>query len=255
LASTPLAQRRQAQPDHVEPVKQVFPEQALAHPLLHVLVGGRDDPHVGPDRLVAADPVEVVVGQHPQQAGLEFGRHVADLVEEQGAALGLLETAPAHGLGAGESPALVAEEFGLEQVAGDRRGVDGDEGRIPPRAVPMQRPGHQLLAGAGLAVDEHRGVGLGQAADGAEDLLHRRRLPEDLRHRAELLDGAALVGALLDGAPHQLDSLVHVEGLGQVFEGSALEGRHRTVEIGVGGHDDDRDVRKARLDLGEQRQP
>ena len=43
---------------------------------------------------MAADAVELAVGEHAQQARLQVGRHVADLVEEQRAALGLLE-APA----------------------------------------------------------------------------------------------------------------------------------------------------------------
>jgi hypothetical protein len=92
----PLAQRRQAQADHVEAVEQVFAEQALLDPAFQVLVGGGDHPHIGLDRLVAADAVEVAVGQHAQQARLQFGRHVADFVEEQRAALGLLEAAAAH---------------------------------------------------------------------------------------------------------------------------------------------------------------
>ena len=44
-------------------------------------------------RLVAADAVELAVGEHAQQARLQVGRHVADLVEEQRAAVGLLEAA------------------------------------------------------------------------------------------------------------------------------------------------------------------
>jgi hypothetical protein len=42
---------------------------------------------------VAADAVELAVRQHAQQARLQVERHVADLVEEQGAAVGLLEAA------------------------------------------------------------------------------------------------------------------------------------------------------------------
>ena len=78
-------------------MEQVFAEQALLDALVQVLVGGGDDAHVGLDRLVAADAVEVAVRQHAQQARLQFGGHVADLVEEQRAAFGLLEAAVARG--------------------------------------------------------------------------------------------------------------------------------------------------------------
>ena len=92
----PLAQARQPQADHVEPVVEVLAEGALAHARLEVLVRGGDHAHVGLQRLVAADAVEVAVGEHAQQARLQVGRHVADLVEEERAALGLLEPAAAH---------------------------------------------------------------------------------------------------------------------------------------------------------------
>jgi hypothetical protein len=82
----------------------------------------------------------------------------------------------------------MTEELGFEQVTGNRRRVDGDEGRVLARTVAMQGTGHKLFAGAGFTVDEHRGMGLGQAPDGAEDLLHGRRLTQNLGHRAELFD-------------------------------------------------------------------
>jgi hypothetical protein len=102
-------------------------------------VGGGDHAHVGADRLLAADAVEVAVGEHAKQPRLQLGRHVADLVEEQRAAVGLLEAAAALGGSPGEGAALVAEELGFEQVARDGRGVDGDEGRVAAWAVAMQR--------------------------------------------------------------------------------------------------------------------
>jgi hypothetical protein len=113
-------------------VEQVLAEHAIAHPLLQVLVGGGDDPHIGLERLVAAHAVELAVRQHAQQARLQVERHVADFVQEQRAAIGLLEAAAAHGLRAGEGAALVAEQFGLQQVLGNGRGVDGDEGPLLP---------------------------------------------------------------------------------------------------------------------------
>ncbi len=94
----PLAQARQTDADDVQAVEQVLAEQAVLDPRFQVLVRRRDDADVGLDRRMAADPVEVAIGQHAQQAGLQFGRHVADFVEEQRAALGLLEAAAPLGL-------------------------------------------------------------------------------------------------------------------------------------------------------------
>ena len=58
--------------------------------------------------------------------------------------------------------------------------------------------------------------------------------------------------AFFHRAADQFHRLGHVEGLGQVFEGAALERRHRAVEVGVGGHDDHRQARQPRLDLVQQ---
>ena len=54
-------------------------------------------------------------------------RDVADLVEEQGAAMGELDLALGGLDRAGEGALLVAEQFGLEQILGDRGAVDRDE--------------------------------------------------------------------------------------------------------------------------------
>ena len=65
----------------------------------------------------AADAPEGLLLEEAEQLGLERGRHLADLVEEDRAAVGLLEEAPLLLLGVGEGAALVAEELALEQRA------------------------------------------------------------------------------------------------------------------------------------------
>ena len=142
-------------------MEQILPERPAANPRFEVLVRRRDDPHVDLNRHVAADPIELAVGEHPEQARLELGRHVSDLVEEQRAAVGLLETAEAAGLGTGEGPAFVTEQLRLQQLAGNRRGIECDERPRRPRAVPVKRTRDQFLAGARLAGDQHREVGSG----------------------------------------------------------------------------------------------
>ena len=71
----------------------------------------------------------------------------------------------------------------------------------------MNRPRDQLLAGAGLAEEQHRGIGVGHQLDRPEHLLHRRRAAEDLAEvqvgveRLAQVDVLALelVGALAVG--------------------------------------------------------
>ncbi|KEH14066.1 hypothetical protein GY15_07625 [Delftia sp. 670] len=172
-----LAQRGQAQADDVEAVEQILAEGAVAHALLQVLVGGGDDAHMCLDGLVAAHAVEMPVRQHTQQARLQVERHVADFIEKERAALGLLEAAAPLGLCAREGAALVAEQLGLQQVLGDGGGVDGHEGAARHGRVLVQRARHQFLARARLARDQHRDLALAEPADGAKDVLHGSAWP------------------------------------------------------------------------------
>ena len=133
-------------------------------------MGGRDQPDVGPDRLVAADPLERLLLQQPQDLGLGRRRHVADLVEEQRAAVALLELADPPAVGAGEGALLVAEQLALQQVLGDGGAVDGQERRLGPQAVLVDGAGDQLLAGAALAGDQDGDVLGRDAADRLVDL-------------------------------------------------------------------------------------
>ena len=84
-------------------------------------------------RLGAADPLELALLQHAQQLGLERRRDLADLVEEQRAAVGQLEAALAGVDGAGEGALLVAEQLGLQQRLRQRRAVDLDERPVRAR--------------------------------------------------------------------------------------------------------------------------
>jgi hypothetical protein len=89
--------------------------------------------------------------QDAQQAGLRLHRHVADLVKEERATFGLLETAGGAVLRAGEGALLVPEQFRFDQVARDRSHVDRNEGAAAAAAILVQRARYQFLAGARFA--------------------------------------------------------------------------------------------------------
>ena len=87
----------------------------------------------------AAHPPQPPRLEHAQQLGLQIERQLADLVEEQRAARGLLEPAGAPRRRAGEGAALVPEELALGQLARERAAVR------PPRTG---RPGWARARGA-----------------------------------------------------------------------------------------------------------
>ena len=92
-----LAVAERGHPDgkDAEAVVEVFAECLVADGLEQVAVGGRQHAHVGLDRGGPADAVELALLEDAQQLGLRLRRQLADLVEEEGAALGQLEAADA----------------------------------------------------------------------------------------------------------------------------------------------------------------
>ena len=123
----PLAQRRHVNPNHVEPEAQVGPEPPGRDLLFEAAVGRGDDPHVDAARQVLADAPHLAVLQHAQQLGLRARRQLPDFVEEQRAAIRLLEQPGPLGRRAGERAARVAEQLRLDQLVGQRRAVDRAE--------------------------------------------------------------------------------------------------------------------------------
>ena len=135
-------------------------------------------------------------------------RHVADLVEEQRAAIGLAHQAGRAALArAGEGAIAVAKQFSLNQALGQRRAIDRDKGAAAP-AGRMGVARQLLFASAGLAADEDWHVALrrrfgvaNDARDGGIDGNKRRGRALALRWRR-----------FGDGAQHRRDMRVFDHG-------------------------------------------
>src|SRR5690606_36442585 len=121
---------------------------------------------------------------------------LADLVEEQGARVRLLEASLAVLVRAGEGAALVAEQFGLDQVLGDRRAVHRDE--RPPRAPRVRGDvlRQELLAGARFTQYEDVGLALRGQRRGLQQFPERGVVPFGENRQAGLLQAAAQVEVL-----------------------------------------------------------
>ena len=240
--------------DDVEAVVQVLAEAAGLHLGAQVLVRGADDAHV--DRRLGhrADRPHRALLDHAQQLALHRQRQVADLVEEQRAALRGLEEALAVLVGAGEGALAVAEELGLQQVSREwrrssprrrarLRAATARGWRAPP--VPCRCPTRRAPAPAPccappcstsartccMAFDAptrrcSAGGGAGCRRRGAA----RRARPAPARA------GAGGVRAQRRG--HHGAELPQVDRLGQVVEGAGLERLDRVLGRAVGGDDD-----------------
>ena len=197
--------------------------------------------------LLAADARHQAVLEHPQQLHLHGERHVRDFVEEQGAAVGLLEDASSGSHRTGEGASLVAEELGFKQGLRDRTTVDGDEGPfLPGKGQRVQPLGDFLLAHAGLAGDDRmRRIG-GDLVERRLHVAHGAGYAEN-RRPGRFLDGS------LAGRTVRVDlaeQILDVERLGDVVHRAELEQRHRSVNRSESGDEDGRRHRRYGLVQG-----
>jgi len=101
----------------------------------------------------------------------------------------------------------VAEQLALDQVAGKGAAVDDAERPVTARRVTVDLLGNELLAGAGLAFDEHGGVGGRHRGQHAVELLHRRGAAHQA---AEFSPGTDQLGCLL-AAVHAQHRVAHAD--------------------------------------------
>ena len=201
-----FAQRRQADRKGVDAVVEVLAEPAFADEHVEWAIGRRDQAEVDVNRLIATQALEPAFLKHTQQLGLCHQRHVADLVKEQGTAVGQLKAARLAVMRAGKGALFVAEDFRLEQAVGQGRAVHGLEvlGSAPRQFVNHARD--HFLARAGRAQDQDRDVGLGGGADPLEDRQHllvaADHFAEALHRRRGFFD--AEVGAAFEKHVQQL---------------------------------------------------
>ena len=97
-----IAQRRHEDRNDVQAEVEILAEAAAADLAGQFLVGRRQHADVDPDARRAADRLDHLLLQRAQDLRLRLQAHVANLVEEQRAAVGQLELAAAIGDGAGE---------------------------------------------------------------------------------------------------------------------------------------------------------
>ena len=112
----PLAQRRHADGHYRETEVEVLAETAAIHLALEIAVGRADDANVHLARARLPDPADLARLERAQELRLKLDRQLADLVEEDGPAVGRLECPDAVAVGAGEAAANVTEKLALDEA-------------------------------------------------------------------------------------------------------------------------------------------
>src|SRR5260221_4100763 len=87
-----FAERRHRDRKDIEPVVQVLPERQVGDGPLEITVGGGNHARVDGNRTRAAEALDLTLLQHAQQLDLHVAGQLADLVEEDGRAIGDFES-------------------------------------------------------------------------------------------------------------------------------------------------------------------
>ncbi len=128
----PLLQRGQQDREDVDPIPEILAERLLLDHRRKVAVGGGHDPHVHVQRRFAADALDLMILQHPQEPHLRRQRQFPDLVEKERAPVGPFEPALMLFRRAGETPLFMAEELRVDEFGGNRTAIDANERPVGP---------------------------------------------------------------------------------------------------------------------------
>ncbi len=253
-----LAKRGHADVDHVESIEQVFAKPAFLDVREEVTVRGGDDPDVDRDRRIATDALIRPFLQNAEQLDLDRQRDLADLIEEQRAAVGPAKASISGGVGTGERALFVTEEFALEDALGERGTVYGDERPFAAWAGAVQGLCREFLARAAFAREQHGCWRVGDLVQQVEDVSRGFGLADPaepgflgLAFLAELFE---LPRSLAMGQqPFDDDQqLVEPDRLREVVVSSLLHRVDSALHGAVGGHHDHADLRVGLLHLRHQ---
>ena len=127
--------------------------------------------------------------------------------------------------------------------------LNSDEALIRPRAVVVNRPGDQLLAGAGLALDQDGAVHRRHELEALEHRLHRGALADDVVEAVAIAKLCAQLGVLLaearliDRRCQHARQVRELHRLDEEVDRAAFDCGDRILDAAESGHDDGDDFR------------
>src|SRR5262249_27364022 len=126
---------------------------------IQISVRGREHAHVDWYGPIPADPFELAFLKNSQQRHLRLRWQFSDFVQENGSAVRRFKAARAPLQRSSEGALLMSKKFGGNQRGWNRGAVHPNESAIGALGAIMNRARNQLLASAGLALDQNRGIG------------------------------------------------------------------------------------------------
>lgn len=236
-----LAKRRQGQGKDVDTVVEIAAKLVLFDEFVEISVRGDDGAHIDLDGLVAADTLNFAFFEDAKKFGLHGQGHVADFIEEECAAFGLLEFSGVASGGAREGAFFVAEQLRFDEFGGNGGAIKGDESVFVTRGFFVNGAGHEFLAGACFAKDADAGFAGGNALDLREEFFHGGAgadefvLAEPVSEFAVFVFEAGEAQRVFDGD----QQLIGGERLFEEIESAKARGLHGHFDIGLAGDQDD----------------
>ena len=226
-----------------------------------VAISGGNNADVDGPAFGGADGLDLPFLQRAEKLGLHLQRHFADLIQQQGAAIGGFHQ-PLLGLHRSRKRAArVAEQFRLDQGGHQRRAFHRHKRLLFSRPKIMNAARHEFLAGAALAQNQHRVVTQADFFDQAVDPLHARGHADQSSKSgksADLLPQHAVFPLQFDGVHNLLKAgaqLFQAKRFGDVVHGSHPGGLHCGVDGSVLRQHDHGHVWKQPRDALQQFQP
>ena len=235
-------QRRQVNLAHVQAVIQVFPELPLPDGPAQVLIGGGDEAHVHPAAGPGPQGFHHAILEHPQELDLGRQGQFPQFIQEQGAAVRLGKFPRLVPERPGEGAFDMAEEQAFHQFRRDGAAIDGNETIGGAAAEPVDEPGKEFLAGAGLPQDQDGNVRRGQQGARFQGLVNagmiadNAALPDGLlqvrRRQVRNLGGGQGTADDRQARPGQVDLLQERPVGGDEFGWADIEQRSRQFPTG-----------------------
>ena len=157
---------------HFEPIIQIAAKSLRLDRRFQIAVGCGDQPDVDRKGLIVTNPCNSSLFQHTQQLRLNRQWHVADFIQKQCPAVGILKRANSIVQGIRIGAFDVPKQRGLDQILGQPSTVQRMKSLALAKAILVECLSDQFLTRTVLAGDQHGGIRRGNSLQTVKDGGH-----------------------------------------------------------------------------------
>src|SRR5262245_10995998 len=150
-----IAQGRQAELEDLETMIEIAAKALLGNGEREILTRSGYEARIEPGCALSADFAQFTIFQNSEQLGLHAARQLTDLIEKEGATVGLLEQAAMRLQRTREGTSHMTKELGFEERFGDTRAVHSHVRAAGTVAGIMDSARQDALARARFPGEQH----------------------------------------------------------------------------------------------------